>query len=139
MQAANAAAEAQALEHERQAQIEIMAASFEAKRFVGRYKRTLGQQIAALGSRGIDPSFAVPFIESDAEEADLDLGAIRTKGMLASLNQLGKANTARMGISSPLVMGLAFLAPVLKAAGTSTTGGNPFATAGATGSPVNLL
>ncbi len=139
MQQANAAAEAQAREHERQAIIETQVASFEARRFVSRYKRTLGQQIAALSSRGIDPSFAVPFIESDAEEADLDLGAIRQKGLLASSNQLAKADQARFGKTSGFTMFLAGIAPVITAAGKVTTGGNPFATAGATGPPINLL
>lgn len=139
MQQANAVAEANAREFERQAKIERMVSSFEGKRFVGRYQRTLGQQIAALGSRGIDPSFAVPFIESDAEEADLDLGAIRTKGRIASDNQLARADAARFGKTGGFAMALAFIAPVIKAAGTATVGGNPFATAGATGPPMNLL
>ena len=131
MQSANAAAEAQARVHERQAKLERASASFEAKRFGRRYQRTLGQQLAALGDRGIDPSFAAPLIESDAEEADLDLGAIRFGGLVKSSNELGKADVARAGKSSGLAMGLAFLTPVIKAGAKFTSVGNPFATASA--------
>ena len=118
MQAQNASLEYNARLQERQAAMERDRSAFEGQRFQTRYRRTLGQQIAAMSQSGIDPGAgtALSLIESDAEEADLDLGAIRYGGAVAASNAKAKAAGLRSQKASGFAMGAAFLSPVLSGA-----------------------